>query len=124
MPEVKILVLSCYFIIFGITALITLSYTIRDSNVILEKLLIYFACQARGSGSDNMCSAEYDELESHLKPELNSATYFLLSLVSWSNILYAVQFTDIKNLIRRIVHANKSNSASEKYSTSYNNTIR
>ena len=123
-PEAKILVLSCYFIVFGMTALISLSYHIRDSDVILEKLLIYFACQTRGSSNDNTCSAEYDELETYLKPELNSASYFLLSLVSWSNILYAVQFTDIKNVIQRIVHANQCNNASEKHSTSYNNTMQ
>ena len=121
-PEAKILVLSCYFIVFGMTALITFSYIIRDSDIIIEKLLIYFACQARGSSSNNTCSTEYDELRSYLKPELNSASYFLLSLVSWSNILYAIQFTDIKNVIQRITRVCRC--ASEKHSTTYNNTTQ
>ena len=105
-------------------ALITLSYRIRDSDIIIEKLLVYFACQARGSSSNNTCNAEYDELESYLKPELNGATYFLLSLVSWSNILYAIQFADIKKVIQRITYAYQCNSASQKHSTTYNNATQ
>ena len=62
-------------------ALISLSINIRDSDIILEKLLNYFVCQARGYGASSTCYAEYEELDSYLRPELNSATYFLLGLV-------------------------------------------
>ena len=95
-PEVKILLLSCLFIIFGITALITLSITIRDVDIISERLFDYFACQARGNSNNNTCSEEYDELEVLLKPELNSATYFLLGLIPWSNLLFVIQVAYIK----------------------------
>lgn len=104
------------------TALITLSYSIRDSDIILEKLLLYIVCQARGYYSYNTCSAEYDELEPYLKPELNSTTYFLLSLVPWSNILYAVHFADIKRAIQRIMYIFRCNYTQEKSSTTYNAT--
>ena len=123
MPEAKILVLSCYFIIFGMIALITLSYRIRDAHIILDKLLLYFTCPAGGYSSDNTCSAEYDKFVSYLKPELNQATYLLLSLVPWSNILYAVQFTDI-NVIQMIKHACQHKNHSEKSSTSCNNATQ
>ena len=105
-------------------ALITLSYRIRDANIILDKLLLYFTCQAGGYSSDNTCSAEYDKFVSYLKPELNQATYLLLSLVPWSNILYAVQFTDIKNVIQIIKHACQHKNRSEKSSTSCNNATQ
>lgn len=111
--------LSCYFIIFGITALITLSYSIRDSDITLQKMLVYFTCQARGYSSNNTCSEEYDELQAHLKPELNSASYFLLSLVPWSNILYAIQFADIKKAIQKVTHACRRNNTPP---TTYNAT--
>lgn len=104
------------------TALITFSYVIRDSDIIIEKLLIYFACQARGSSSNNTCSTEYDELESYLKPELNSASYFLLSLVPWSNILYAIQFADVKKVIKIITRVYQH--ATENHSTTYNNATQ
>ena len=85
-------------------ALINLSISIRDSDVILDKLLNYFACQARGYSASNTCYVEYEELDSYLKPELNSATYFLLGLVPWSNLLFAIQVSDIKKAIHKIAH--------------------
>lgn len=105
-------------------ALITLSYRIRDADVILDKLLLYFACQAGGYSSDNMCNAEYDDFRSYLKPELNRATYLLLSLVPWSNILYAIQFTDVKKIIQMIKHACQHKDHSQKSSTSCNNATQ
>ena len=92
----KILLLSCFFIIFGITALITLSITIRDADIILKRLVDYFACQARGNNDNNTCYEEYDELEVLLKPELNSAAYFLMGLIPWSNLLFVIQVAYIK----------------------------
>ena len=82
--------------------LINLSISIRDSDVILDKLLNYIACQARGYSASNTCNAEYEELDSYLKPELNSATYFLLGLVPWTNLLFAIQVTDIKKAIYKV----------------------
>ena len=103
-PEVKILILSCYFIIFGITALINYSISIRDVDIILDKLLDYFACQAYGYSADHTCSAEYEKLRSYLKPELNASTFVLLGLLPWLNLLFAVQVSDIKKAMQKIVY--------------------
>ena len=114
-----ILILSCYFIIFGITSLINLSISIRDTDIFLDKLLEYFACQARGYSSSNTCDAEYEEFESYLKPELNSATYFLLGLIPWSNLLFAIQVSDIKKAVCKIIRIRSGRDTQEKtYSTS------
>ena len=84
-------------------ALISLSINIRDSDIILDKLLNYLVCQARGYSASNTCYAEYEELDSCLRPELNSATYFLLGLVAWSNLLFVVRVSDIKKAFHKIV---------------------
>ena len=86
--------------------IITISIGIRDGDMILEKLLNYFACQAIGYSADHTCHKEFDELESHLKPGFSSTcgTYFLLGLFPWSNLLFAIQVTDIKKAIQIIVH--------------------
>ena len=100
-------------------ALVNLSISIRDSDIILDKLLNYFACQARGYSASNTCYAEYEELDSYLKPELNSATYFLLGLVPWSNLLFAVQVSDIKRAFHKIARMYSSRDSQDKtYSTS------
>ena len=99
-------------------ALINLSISIRDADIILEKSLDYFACQARGYNDDNTCYAEYEEMESLLKPELNSATYFLLGLLPWSNLLFAIQVSDIKKLIHRVTRMYNSRDFQQTYSAS------
>ena len=102
-PEVKVLIISCYFIIFGITALVNVSITVRDGDIAMFKLLVYFTCQAAGYNGTDTCAGERDDLESHLKPELNAATYFLLGLVPWLNLLFAIQVQDIKRALHRIL---------------------
>ena len=100
-------------------ALINLSISIRDADIILDKLLNYFACQARGYSTSNTCHEEYEELDSHLKPELNSATYFLLGLVPWSNLLFAIQVTDIKKAVYKVARLYSTRDFRDKtYSTS------
>ena len=81
-----------------------MSIAIRDSDMFSDKLMNYFACQIRGYNDDNTCYAEYEELELYLIPELNSATFFLLGLVPWSNLLFAIQVSDIKKVIRKVTH--------------------
>ena len=98
--------------------MINLSISIRDRDIVLDKLLEYFACQARGYNDDNTCYAEYEELESYLNPELNIAIYILLGLVPWSNLLFVIQVSDIKNLICKVARIYSSRDSQQTYSTS------
>ena len=95
-------------------ALINLSISIRDADIILDKLLDYFYCQAKGYSASNTCYAEYNELESYLKPELNSTTYFLLGLVPWSNLLFAIQVSDIKKAVLKVARFYSSRDSQDK----------
>ena len=103
-PEVKILILSCYFILFGTMGLINFSINIRDADIILDRLLDYFACQASGYSADHTCSAEYERFRTHLQLELNSTTYALLGLLPWFNLLFAVQVSDIKKAMQKVLY--------------------
>jgi len=98
---VKILLLSSYFVVFGIITLVTLSISIRDSDIIADSLLNYILCQVRGY-TNNSCEAERDELESHLQSELSSISFLLLGLLPWSNLLFAVQFTDVNQILQKM----------------------
>ena len=95
-------------------ALINYSISIRDVGIILDKLLDYFACQAFGYSADHTCHAEYDELRSYLKPELNSSTYFLLGILPWLNLLFAVQVSDVKKALQKVVHYYSSRDSQDK----------
>ena len=103
-PEVKTLIFSCFFIIFGITTLITLSISIRDADITTDRLFNYFACQARGRNGNNTCYEEYHELQMVLSPDLNIATYFLMGIIPWSNLLFAIRVRGVKKRIQRFVH--------------------
>ena len=113
-PEVKILILSCYFILFGIMALINYSVSIRDADIIVERLLDYFVCQAYGYSADHTCYAEYDRFRSVLKPEFNSTTYFLVGLLPWLNLLFAIQVSDIKKVVQNVAHFYSSRDSQDK----------
>jgi len=117
---VKILILSCYFIIFGIVTLTNLSISIRDADIILDRLLDYFYCQARGYSANNTCYAEYDKLESYLKPDLNSATFILLGFVPWSNLLFAIRVSDIKKVILKVTCFYSSHDSQNKTASTSN----
>ena len=95
-------------------ALINYSISIRDSEIILDKLLDYFACQAYGYSADHTCNAEYDRFRSYLKPELNISMLFLVGLLPWSNLLFAVQVSDIKKVIQKVVHYYNSRGSQDK----------
>ena len=99
-PEVKILILSCYFIIFGIIALVNFSVSIRDSDIQEDRLFAYFVCQARGT-NNNTCNEEYDEVQMilSLRETLNNAVYFLMGLLPWLNLLFAIQVRYVKKRV-------------------------
>ena len=102
-PEIKILLLSFYFVIYGVIVLVTISISIKTSDIIPDKLFNYFSCQASGYNGSDTCAKERDDLESYLKPELNSATYILLGLIPWTNLLFAIQVKDVKKVLRRLM---------------------
>ena len=84
--------------------LINFSIYIRDADVILDRLLDYFACQASGYSADHTCSAEYDRFRSHLPLELDSTALALQGLLPWFNLLFAVQASDIKKAIQKVFY--------------------
>ena len=99
-PEVKILILLSYFIIFGIMALVNLSVNINEVNPFLNDLFRYFVCQL--GGFDPMCEDIRQQFERHLKPELNGTTYLLTSLITWVYLLFIIR--GITQNIRRLIH--------------------
>ena len=84
--------------------LINFSINIRDTDIILDRLLDYFACQSSGYSADHTCSAEYDRFRSYLQPQLNSTTYALLGFLPWFNLLFTVQVSNIKKAIQNVLN--------------------
>lgn len=100
-PEVKILILLSYFIVFGIMTLVNFSILIHESSHFSNDLARYFVCQL--NGYDPTCEDYRREFEKHLSPEVNSTTYLLIGLTTWVHLLFVIQIQDVKKLIKRIM---------------------
>jgi len=99
-PEVKILILLSYFVILGIMLLVNFSVSINEANPLFDDLFRYFACQL--GGYNPMCEDIRQQFEKHLKPGVNGATYFLIGLITWVYLLFAIQAQDVKKFLQRI----------------------
>ena len=99
-PEVKILLLLCYCIAIGVLSLINLTVGVDDTDLFLKDLTNYFVCHL--SGDDPMCEQFRQEFEKHDHVKMNAFTYFLIALITWVDLLYAIHSQDVKWLIKRI----------------------
>jgi len=118
-PEVKILILLSYFVILGIISLVNFSVSINKVVPVLDDLLRYFSCQL--GGYNPMCEDIRRQLEKHLNPGLNGATYFLIGLITWVYLLFAIQAQDVKRFLQQIAlrfHGSTKATSSESSSTS------
>ena len=100
-PEIKILLTSCYFAIFGILSLIALNVSIRNEEAIVKNMIDYFTCQA--TGNNEICRQYKLQIESHLFPGLSATVYFVLGTITWSNVLlFALQVKDVKKFLLKL----------------------
>jgi len=97
-PKVKILILLSYFVILEIMLLVDFSITINEASPFLDDLFRYFACQL--GGYNPMCEDIRQQFEKHLKPEINGATYFLIGLITWVYLLFAIQVQGVKKFLQ------------------------
>ncbi|XP_065890808.1 uncharacterized protein [Dysidea avara] len=100
-PEVKILLLLSYFIVFGIVSLVNFSISINEADPFLNDLFKYFACHL--SGYNPECEDIRQDFEKHLKPGLSGTTYLLLALITWVHLLFAIQAQDVKKKVKSII---------------------
>ena len=100
-PEIKVLILLSYFVVFGIVSLVNLTITLNEANPFIDDLFKYFACQL--NGYDPKCEKFRRQLEKHLKPELNGSSFLLLGLITWVHILIATKAHDYKWLMQKMM---------------------
>ena len=100
-PEIKVLILLSYFIVFGIVSLVNLTITINEADPFLHDLLNYFTCQLGGYNPE--CEEFRRQFEKHLKPGLNGTSYLLIGLYTWVHVLIATKAQDYKWLNQKIV---------------------
>ena len=99
-PEVKILTMLSYYTVFGIVQLVNVAITINDTTPFQNKLFRYFECQL--TGYDPTCEDIRRQFEEYIKPELNGLSYSLFAFITWVNLLFVIDRTDVKWLTHKV----------------------
>ena len=86
--------------IIGVVSLIILTVGIDNTDPFLEDLTKYFICHL--GGDDPMCEKFRREFEKHDYVKMNVFTYFLIALITWVDLLFAIHSQDVKWLILKI----------------------
>ena len=99
-PEIKVLILAVYFIIFSTVLSTRISLTIEYSNNFFDNLYTYFYCQLRGDNS--ACDRLKEEYEQLQDPHVTSLIILMLGLITCANLIFAVQVQDVRDLCSRV----------------------
>ena len=93
-PQVKMLLLLTYFVVFGVIALATLSVVTDNAERFVHDMFRYSKCNF--AGYDPKCEDIRRDFEKHTSPGLISSTYLLMGLLSWVHLLFVIQVEHIK----------------------------
>lgn len=89
-----------YFLLFGLITSIYTGTTIREAPVHIDNLYAYLLCQLRGDNP--ACRKFQDKYLEHQSPHLTSAVFIMMGLITWVNLLFVVQYQDIKQVAAKI----------------------
>ena len=96
--ETKILVILCYYAIFGIVALIYFALASADLNEFIDAILEYFICE--GAGLQVEC--DRSQFEQYTYFGLVMFTVFLLGLLPCVNLVFVIKWAAAKHFCRDI----------------------
>ena len=99
-PEMKVTILLTYYLLFGLMTSIYTGKTIMDSPAYIDNLYAYLLCQLRGDNP--ACTKFQEEYFEHQSPHITSTVFILMGLINWINLLFVVQYEDIKHIASKI----------------------
>ena len=87
-PETKILVVLCFYAVFGVVALSVISVQAIDQDIKVNAILQYFVCEAAGSGTE--CDrSSFDTMDTQ---SLVIVSYLMLALVPTVSLIFVVNW--------------------------------
>ena len=96
--ETKIILVLCYYALFGVSSLTYFSVESIDQDVKIRAIQQYFVCEAAGSGKE--CDrSSFDTLGYE---GLIIVTYLLLGFIPTVNLTFAVNWSATKSSCHRI----------------------
>ena len=95
--EKKLLVVLCYYILFGVTALITFALYTARRDTLIATTIQYFTCEATGhvpGKCDRALFQQHDDIW-----WLFCVVYILLGLIPTVNLIFVVNFGVIQEKV-------------------------
>lgn len=100
-PEAKSIILLAYYIAFMAISIVFIGKSIENVRIFRENLYAYFICQLHGD--DPVCEVFQEGYYKHQSPHyLTSALFFMMGLINWINLIFAIQIQDMKIIISKI----------------------
>ena len=101
-PETKLIILFSYYGIATILLLIYLIVTLRSADTITENISSFTLCSAGGYRTE--CDKYRENLNSNLTPAIvfDLISTLFLSFVNIVNLLYVLQYKDIKKTLQKV----------------------
>ena len=96
--EIKIMLVLCYYALFGIVSLSLLSVQTTEVEHVIEAIKQYFVCEAAGSGME--CDRSGFDHFAH--NGLIFLIYLLLGLMPTVNLIFVINWTAAKESFKNI----------------------
>ena len=116
--ERRILIIFCYYVLLGVIALTAFTYSIVNSNTLLDEYKKYFLCESKGIDSNNPEGCDRSGFENNKIPALTILSYILLGIFPAVNLIYAVNATELKQFCGRFKMVRFSTSTADQPSFS------
>ena len=71
-----------------------------EAPLYLDNLYAYLLCQLRGDNP--ACRRFQEEYFEHQSPHITSTIFMMMGLINWVNLLFVVQYQDIKQMAAKI----------------------
>lgn len=99
--EIKLLIIFFYYIILGIIDIIGFSINVTTASSVRKSIEANFFCESFRSDPSYNCSKDY--LDIRLADGFAVVTYVLLALFTYVNLLFALNFREIKSKFKKCI---------------------
>lgn len=107
-PETKLIILFSYYGITIILLLIHVVVLLRSNDTLVENITRFILCSAGGYRTE--CNQYRENLNNHMIPSLvfDLVSTLFLSLVNAINLVYVLQYKDVKEAIKKVFNSMSS----------------
>ena len=95
-PEMKILIVLCYYVLSAVIALISFTLSTKNSEQFVSRLLDHFDCEMHGQDPENPMACDRNDFRQFSSPELAALVAALFSLFPVVNLVYVVNIKELK----------------------------